>query len=962
MEQAGLRTAGTGTDAGLVLDLRRLNAGMLPLAGGKAANLGELLSAGLPVPDGFCLTTDAYRQALGVPGSLPPALAAVHAAFVESAPAARRDAAQTRAAEPPDIAGLAGAARAAIRATPIPAAVSQAVEEAYAALGPDVPVAVRSSATAEDLPFASFAGQQDTYLNVIGVPALLEAVRNCWASLWTDRATAYRASLGIDPAGVALAVVVQRMVDADAAGVMFTANPLTGRRRQIVIDASPGLGEAVVSGAVNPDHFVVDALSGKVLERTLGDKGVEVRPLPGGGTQTRNVSSATGAACLTDWHIAGLARLGLQAEDHFGAPQDTEWAIDRSGGMWLTQSRPITTLYPVPRSNGAAGRIPEGRSATRGTRAYLCFSLAQGLTRPLTPMGLAAVRLIASSIATAAGFPVPDPRGGPSPYAEAGQRIYVDFTTPIRSTAGRWLVPRVFDIMEARTATVMRQLFEDPAFSVITKSPFGLLRHVAPAAARAKVPGTFLRALFRPAAALRRLDRFTQDFEASLHFGGGEGAVARLDHVELLLRRRLFPIVPAILPLPAVGFAMLGVAGKLLGGNAWDELQPVIRGLPNNVTTEMDLELWHLAREIREDRESRDALMTGDPNVLAAAFQAGQLPPRLDAGLARFLDRYGHRAVAEIDVGLPRWSEEPAHILGILANYLRLEDPALAPDAQFSKAIEDAEAQVDLLVARAAARGRIRGRLVRAALHRARLLAGLRELPKYQLVAGLAEVRRELLLVGSELAQAGTIERQDDVFFLDFAEARKALSGVPLSGTAAANGVAVQDFRALVASRRQDYAQELRRRHIPRVLLSDGTEPEAVRTGVGISAEGTLTGSPASAGTVTAAARVILDPVGARLEPGEILVAPSTDPGWTPLFLTAGGLVMEMGGANSHGAVVAREYGIPAVVGVADATGLISTGQKITVDGGAGTVVPEPPGPAVQDGGAAGGPHPPAPA
>ncbi|MDQ0729676.1 PEP/pyruvate-binding domain-containing protein [Arthrobacter sp. B1I2] len=919
---------GTSTNAGLVLDLRHLDAGMLALAGGKAANLGELLSAGLPVPEGFCLTTAAYRQVVGAGDSLLPGLAEVYAILGD--PTGR---------ESPDVAGLAGTARAAILAAPLPGDVSEAVEQAYRALGPDVPVAVRSSATAEDLPFASFAGQQDTYLNVIGVPALLAAVRNCWASLWTDRATAYRASLGIDPAGVALAVVVQRMVDADTAGVMFTANTVTGRRRQIVIDASPGLGEAVVSGAVNPDHFVVDALTGRILERELGDKGVEVRTLPGGGTQTRRSTAAGGTACLTDKQVAGLARLGQLAEGHFGAPQDTEWAIDRSGALWLTQSRPITTLYPVPESNGAAGRVPPGRSAAGGTRAYLCFSLAQGLTRPLTPMGLAAVRLIASSVATAAGFPVPDPRRGPSPYAEAGQRIYIDFTTPIRSSVGRRLVPRVFDIMEARTATVMRQLFDDPAFSVTRRTPFGLLRHVVPVAARAKVPATVLRALLRPRAALRRLDRFTREFEASLAPGSGAGALARLDHAEFLLGSRLFPIVPAILPLPALGFAMLGVAGKLLGGNGWGELQPVIRGLPNNVTTEMDLELWHLAQEIRDDAESRTALMTNNPSVLAEAFQAGQLPARLDAGLARFLDRYGRRAVGEIDVGLPRWSEEPAHILGILANYLRLEDPDLAPDVQFSKAAEEAEAQVDRLVARAAARGRIRGRLVRAALHRARLFAGLRELPKYQLVVGLGEVRRQLLLVGRELEQSGTIERQDDMFFLDFAEARQAVSG-----NVADNGAPVTNLRALVAARRQEYAQELRRRHIPRVLLSDGAEPEAVRTAVGISGDGTLTGSPASAGTVTAAARVILDPEGARLEPGEILVAPSTDPGWTPLFLTAGGLVMEMGGANSHGAVVAREYGIPAVVGVADATRLIATGQNITVDGGAGTVVPEGPG------------------
>ena len=856
---------GTSGDAGPVLALAALDAGMLALVGGKAANLGELLSAGLPVPEGFCLTTEAYWQVVGAPDPVLPALAEAYAALRASAPAAGHDPDLSGSI---DLAGPAGTARAAILGAPLPASISEAVQQAYAAMGPDVPVAVRSSATAEDLPFASFAGQQDTYLNVVGAEAVLQAVRNCWASLWTDRATAYRASLGIDPAVVALAVVVQRMVDADTAGVMFTANPLTGRRRQLVIDAAPGLGEAVVSGAVNPDHFVVDGLTGKVLEQWLGGEGIQVRPLPGGGTETRTLPRSTGTPCLTEHQLAALAELGLLAEDHFGTPQDLEWAIDAAGAMWLTQSRPITTLYPVPESNGAAG--------AGGTRAYLCFSLAQGLTRPLTPMGLAALRLAASSVATAARFPVPEPRRGPSPYAEAGQRMYIDFTTPLRSAVGRRIVPRVFDVMEARSAAVMRQLFEDPAFAVTSRTPFGLLRHVGPAALHAKVPQAILRALLRPGAALRRLDRFTRDFEASLAPGDGIGTVATLDHVEALLGAGLFPIVPAVLPVPLVGFAMLGVAGKLLGDDAWNELQPVIRGLPNNVTTEMDLELWRLATAIKDDGESSAALMGSDPAALADDFRAGRLPPRLDAGLGRFLDRYGHRAVAEIDVGLPRWSEEPAHILGILANYLRLEDPALAPDRQFSKAAEDAEAQVELLVARAAGRGRIRGALLRAALRRARLFAGLRELPKYQLVVGLGEVRRQLLRVGADLAEAGALDRPDDVFFLDFAEARQALTA-----ERGDRGATLPDVRELVAGRRADYRRELDRRHIPRVLLSDGTEPEAVRTPVGL-AEGTLAGSPASAGTVTAAARVVLDPVGARLEPGEILVAPSTDPGGPP--------------------------------------------------------------------------------
>lgn len=916
--QASSQPVGNSAPA-LIFPLRLVDGSMLPLVGGKAANLGELMAAGLPVPDGFCLTTEAYREATRtVQDGVLAEIGNLQGALEPGSPG--------RAA---DLAAAAGRAREAICAVPVPRRIAAAVEQAYAALGKATPVAVRSSATAEDLPFASFAGQQDTYLNVIGSDAVLEAVRNCWASLWTGRAVAYRAALGIAPHEVALAVVIQRMVDAAAAGVMFTANPLTGRRREAVIDAAPGLGEAVVSGAVTPDHFVVDTGSARVLERKLGDKRVVVRPLPQGGTETRDLSDGMRASSLTDGQAVELAALGMQAERHFGSPQDTEWAIDADGVLWLTQSRPITTLYPVP----------EGRSAHTGTRVYLCFSLAQGLTRPLTPMGLASLRLIASSVAKAAGFPVPDPRRGPSPYAEAAQRMYMDVTTPVRSSVGRRILPRVFDVMEARSARVLRQVFADPRFSVTRRTPFGLLRHVLPAAVRARVPEAVLLGLFRPKAALRRLDRFTRQFADDLELEAGAGPAERLDHAERLLGGRLFAIVPAILPLPAVGFAMLWMAGKLLGGpDRGVDLQKVLRGLPRNVTTGMDLDLWRLASAMKDDPESRAALAGLEPSVLAAEFRAGNLPAVLHAGLVRFLERFGQRAVAEIDVGMPRWSEDPTYILGVLANYLRLNDPAMAPDVQFSRAEAQAEAEVDRLVAEARRRGRARALLVRAALRRTRLFAGLREQPKYQLVLGLAEVRKQLVHVGAELAADGRLESPEDIFFLDFEEARQALRG---PGTKGAGHP--RNPRDLVLERRAAYARELGRRHIPRVLLSDGTEPEVLYAGAGVAvADGVLSGSPASAGSVTARARVILDPVGAHLEPGEILVAPSTDPGWTPLFLTAGGLVMEMGGPNSHGAVVAREYGIPAVVGVPGATARLATGQKITVDGGAGTVAPEP--------------------
>ncbi|MGO4188178.1 PEP/pyruvate-binding domain-containing protein [Pseudarthrobacter sp. TAF60_1] len=905
---------------------------MVPVVGGKAANLGELLAAGLPVPGGFCLTTAAYRQATashaeGSAGQL----AAVHEALKS-----------TNDGDLPALAALAGQARDVIRAAPVPPDIAAAIEAAYAALGNDVPVAVRSSATAEDLPSASFAGQQDTYLNVVGAGAVVEAVRDCWASLWTDRAVSYRATRGIDPAAVALAVVVQRMVDATAAGVLFTANPLTNRREQAVIDASTGLGEAVVSGAVNPDHFVVDPVSGRILERRLGDKRIAVRPISGGGTRTVAVSNGGVAACLTDRQAAELAVLGLRVEQHFGAPQDIEWAIDAAGRLWLTQSRPITTLFPIPQ-RAADKAAAAGGAAPGGTRVYLCLSLAQGLTRPITPMGLAAFRLIASSVARAANFDVPRPHNGPSPYAEAGQRIYFDLTAVARSTTGRRIVPRVFDVMEARSATVLRKIFEDPRFSVTRRTPLGLLQHVVPVAARARVPETLFRAALRPNAALRRANRQAREFGNSLQPPAGATPLQRLDHAEYILSVRLFSVVPSIIPLPALGFAALGLVGKLLGGGRWDDLQVVLRGLPNNVTTEMDLELWRLAQVIRNDGGSRTAMTERKAAELAEDFRAGQLPSVLQAGLARFMDQYGHRAVAEIDVGMPRWSDDPRQIFGVLANYLRLPAGAVPPDVQFSNAAEEAEAQIGRLVAEARGRGRLRGAVVESALRRARLFTGLRELPKFQLVVALDEVRKQLVLVGTALTAAGALDTPDDVFFLNLEEARAGLRRVAEGGPGGQPGTGHVDLRGLVAERRAAYDVELARRHVPRVLLSDGTEPEAVQPAgsSGQPAEaGMLTGSPASAGTVTGAARVILDPVGAHLEPGEILVAPSTDPGWTPLFLTAGGLVMEMGGPNSHGAVVAREYGIPAVVGVPDATLRLATGQQITVDGGAGTVVP----------------------
>jgi rifampicin phosphotransferase len=880
----------------LVLGFDRIDAGMVPLVGGKAANLGELSRAALPVPPGFCVTTDAYRLATD-----DPALRAILGDIDRTMPG--------------DTVGLslhAARAREAVLKLRMPAVIADAVTASYRALGDHEPVAVRSSATAEDLPFASFAGQQDTYLNVVGVDAVLEAVQRCWSSLWTDRAVAYRAANAIDPHTVYLAVVVQQMVDSALAGVMFTANPVTGNRTETVIDASPGLGEAVVSGAVNPDRFVVNAKS-EIVERRRGDKRLIITSTAGGGTTRVEREFADGGYCVTDEQVRALVALGARVTAHYGSPQDTEWAIDAAGALWLTQARPITTLFPLPRA-----------APTDDLRVYFCFSLAQGLQRPLTPMGLSAIHVLGSSAAKVYGLKVADPVAGPAAVCDAAGRLFFDITTIMRDPRGRAFFPRVLDVMEARSAVVLRRLFDDPRLPLSNPPRWPLIRRLARIAIRYGVPVLAVRSLASPKRTRRRLAAIERDLIRRTTAPENTTAGERLDFVIATLRDAIIPTMPRVMPAAAAGFAMLGLAGTLLGDDAHPgDLQTVLRALPHNVTTEMDLALWRLALNIRNDPHAADLVRSTPPGDVTARYFAGALPAIVQQGLSQFLEKYGHRAVAEIDIGVPRWAEQPAHIIGVLANYLQLTEAQQSPDALFTRGAAEADAAVAALTARARIRSRLRGWIVGFALDRARELAGLRELPKYYLIIALARLRGQLELIGAEIARARTVERADDVFFLDLHEVRAALDG--------------RDMTDVVRQRRAVYDQELRRRHVPRVLLSDGTEPEAQAIS-NVAADGALSGTPASAGSVTGRARVILDPIGARLEPGEILVAPSTDPGWTPLFLTAGGLVMEMGGANSHGAVVAREYGIPAVVGVAGATSHFVTGQQITVDGTSGLV------------------------
>ncbi|MEW2141916.1 PEP/pyruvate-binding domain-containing protein [Micromonospora vinacea] len=807
-----------------VIALSEVTAAMTALVGGKAAGLGELIRHGERVPDGFCVTTEAHR--LGV----------------------------------------------------VPTAE---VVAAYQRLGAG-PVAVRSSATAEDLPDASFAGQQDTVLNVTGTAELIAAIEKCWASLHGDRATAYRDARGIDHQTVLMAVVVQRMVTPAVAGVLFTANPLTGRRDEMAVDAAAGLGTTVVDGATAVDHYVLDDV-------------------------TRDQ-----AGCLTATQLARLRATGERLQAHFGCPQDVEWAIDADDVLWLLQSRPITSLFPAPPPSGKP--LP---------RVYLEFGHVQGMRQPVTPMGMSTLRAQIAAMLAALGVRVE--------IVDIGGRLYGDLTDLARDRSSRKRLVKLLAVdFGPRAQAVMQHVLADPRFA---PTGGGARRGGAPGGASLRTAGRavvgILRALARPEAARTRMAEAIEQLRvrsaapADLRTTADRLRFLQAQDADDSADAIMWPIVAGMLATALPTALLKGVANP-------DEIHAVLGGMPHNVTIEMDLALWRLAQDAGEHRE---LLLDTPPAELAARHLRGTLP---DIGMAAFLDVYGHRGVAEVDLGVPRWAEEPTPVFAAVANYLRVTDPQQGPDQRFQRAASAAETALRELTTRARRRRPVRGRLAGFLLRRARSLAGLREAGKFAGLYSLRETRRQLLLIGADLHDSGLLDQPDDIMFLTLDEAH----------TAVHQGV---DLRGTVTARRAVHRRELRRRTVPVALLSDGTDVETVLPATP-TGDGTLAGVGASAGRVTGPARVVHDPGSAHVEPGDILVAATTDPGWTPLFLTAAALVTETGAIMAHGPTVAREYGIPAVICVPDATRTITTGQLITVDGGAGTVTPHGPSAPEQEG------------
>ena len=865
-------------------------------AGGKAANLSRLATSGFPVPQGFVLGVAAYAVHVRASGLLDRiAMALESVAGPQNA----------------DLGGLAAEIEGWFLESEVDPKLFAAVADRYAAMG-EPPVAVRSSATLEDLSDFSYAGQQETFLNVRGEGELRRAILRCWASLFSERAIAYRIATGESGVDVGIGVVVQELVPARAAGVLFTADPRSGIRREMVVEAVSGLGEGLVSGRLEPDRYRIDAATGSVLESHRGERSSSLQPMDTGGTR---MIDEPDILVLSDELMGQLADMGNRASRLFGGPQDIEWAL-ADDGIWILQSRWITSLYPVP----------DGFDPNE-IHVLASYASTQGVPDPITPLG----RDLIKSIDTAAGRVFGYEVGVDSPEVmfEAGERLWTDVTSLFRSRLGRRVLHGLLRAFDPSAERSLRSLRRDPRLATKGGVSLGFAWRVLPAAA--PMIGGLLVALFRPH---RESRRFRTEAEIELdriraRFEGEAGLSERADLAVSATMQMTETMLPRFIPRFWAGALAQGVfnllARSVPGGS--ELVLRATRGLPNNVTSEMNLRLAEVAEVIADDPSSIRLFADETASSLSVRFMDRRLPAPAQDGVEGFLEEYGARGIGEIDVGRIRWSDEPEPVLQTLKDYVALTEEGSSPRQRFADAALDADEAIIRVVRelKGTRLGLPKSGLASWAAVRMRALTGLRESPKFNTVRVHGLVREAMLESGHDLAEQGILEKAEDVFYLKADELR--LGPPALDGS----------WKTLVRDRKAAMQREEKRRQLPSLLLSDGRAfYESVEVDPDDSSD--LTGDPVSPGVVEGRVRVISDPSRERVAPGEILVCRATDPAWTPLFLAAGGVVMEVGGLMTHGSVVAREFGIPAVVGVRQATSLLHTGQQIRLDGTAGRI------------------------
>jgi phosphoenolpyruvate synthase/pyruvate phosphate dikinase len=856
-----------------VLALQEVDETQVAVVGGKAANLGGLLRIdGIHVPAGFCVTTAAFRRILAEAPSIDDRLDQLSRLTPGD-----REAIGTLSAEiRRDIEGIA-----------VPGDLAAAITGALTQLGEQAAYAVRSSATAEDRPTASFAGQQDTYLNVVGPAAILEHVGRCWASLFSERAVTYRQRNGVDHRTVHMAVVVQQMVFPQAAGILFTADPVTGNRKVATVDAGFGLGEALVSGLVNPDVFQVRG--SEVVAKAVAAKKLAIQARAAGGTQEVAVDpQRQQQPALTDAQAVRLVQLGRRIEAHFGRPQDIEWCL-AGDDFQIVQSRPITTLFPIPETGDQENHV------------YVSVGHGQMMTDPMRPLGLSCWQLTAMA-----------------PMHTAGGRLFVDVTRRLASPGGR---AGLLEVMGRGDP-----LIRDALQTILDRGDFvPSLPDAAPGSPPPSGPPTPIET--DPAIVTELIER-SQASLAALRNGIATVTGPALFDFLLEAFQEHKRVLSDSLSMQAIMAGMEATwwlndqLQEWLGEkNAADTLT---LSAPGNVTSEMGLALLDVADVIRPRPEVVAFLQdVEDEHFLDELPKLAGGTEARDA-LEAYLERYGMRCAGEIDITRPRWRERPTTLVPLILDNIKLFEPGAAA-RRFEQGRQKAQKyEQDVLGRlRTLPDGEQKAGQTQQMIDRVRTFIGYREYPKYGIISRYFVYKRALLSEAERLVRAGVLAAKEDIFYLTFQELHDVVRTNQLDDE--------------LIGRRKDAFRSYQALTPPRVLTSDGEALNGAyrRDDVPV---GTLIGLPVSAGTVEGRARVILDMAQADLEPGDILVTAHTDPSWTPLFVAITALVTEVGGLMTHGAVIAREYGLPAVVGVLDATRLITDGQRIRVHGSDGYV------------------------
>jgi len=836
----------------LVASLTQFDRGSLALAGGKGAILGELIKAGFDVPPGFGITTAAYDFLLQTNG--------LQAIIQEMLTSLQTD-------NPASVTGISQRICDAIQHASIPDPITNETLKAYRQLEGGA-VAVRSSATAEDLPEAAFAGQQETFLNVIGEQALLEAVRACWASLWSERAILYRTHQDVDQASVQLAVVVQKMVQADVAGVMFTANPVSGARDELVIDASPGLGEAVVSGLVTPDHFVVNKRGSRIKEFRVGRREVIIRSKAGGGTEQVTSTDKHTEAALSPSAVRNLAKLGKQIERHYGVPQDIEWAWIKDGikvGKFLIlQARPMTAL-------------PKPLNVTGPMRMVIPMLAEMWITRPypldVTTFTGTVERAIGNLLVMMIGKTAPDP--DQALVEEDG--VVVRFEPPEVHPSPSMLISPWLALWRTRQYDPSQWQADPIIDEVIT--------------------------------GVRDLER------RDLHALTWKQNIEIL-HESLALIPRVMQLRERYIPKAVVG---LGILWLLLALSSHkNRFSQLISGVETK-TTETNRALETLARQIRSDAALRELFTGTEPSELQSELQRLPVGQGFLQSFFKFLTQYGHRETA-LTISQPAWKDEPKLVFGILKVLAR-------SDLQATDRYQEWKRTRDELLASSILGWRPLHNLFLKSLMDARCLFQIREDTHFYVTLAQPVVRRVALELGNRLAQAGAINSSTDIFHLKLDELEVLGEPWPPSDES------ISWIKRLVARRAAKRGSLVNKPMVdPRLLMPEHQTSE--------NEDVILSGSPGSPGIASGPARIVHDVSEfGNLQPGEVLIAPATNPAWTPLFQRAAAVVVDLGGAASHAAIVAREYGVPAVMGTVDGTKKLTDGQWIQVNGSRGLVL-----------------------